>query len=171
MNLNSCYYHITALENVDMIKEKGLIAGPDKHIYLFTDLNIKNWAFNFDGYLPDIIAGRQVFLEKYCLLTIDAAGITKKIKDDNVAEHTARFQRRVKQVCVNPEFIIKYEERDLDFERLNDWSNLWTVSFFNGLLYTEKEALKLYKTGELPLEIGDVKKYLEDLIPGYNKFS
>lgn len=162
------YYHITALENVEKIKEKGLIAGPDKHIYLFTNLNIKNWAFNFDGYLPDIIAARQVFLEKYCLLTIDATGISKKINEDNVAEHTARFQRRIKQVRINPEFIIKYEERELEIERLNDWSSLWIVSLFNGLLYTKKEALKLYETGELPLDMGNLKKHFEVLMPSNN---
>lgn len=165
MNKHKYYYHITALENVDNIKEKGLITGPDKHIYLFTKLNVKNWAFNFDGYLPDIIAGRQVFLEKYCLLTIDAAGIKENIKDDNVTEHTASFQKRVKQVHINPAFIIKYEERELDIKRLNDWSSLWIVSLFNGLLYTKKQALKLYETGELPLDKEKATKHYEILMP------
>jgi len=161
------YYHITALENVDKIKEKGLIPGPDKHIYLFTELNVKNWAFNFDGYIPDLICGHQVFLDKYCLLTIDADGITKKIKYDNVGESMAVFQRRVKQECINPEYIINYENRVLDFEHIEKWSNLFTICVITGYLIHEKDAAELYKTGELPLEIGDEKIYLKNLMQSF----
>jgi len=93
---NNSFYHITSgVDKWIKISKEGLRASSDGYIYLLTRKDIA-------GY----VAVRQLGLwESYGLIRIDPKGITGVIKDDNVGERTAKYQRRIKQRIIKPEYV------------------------------------------------------------------
>jgi len=92
------YYHITP-EHEDWMKigQEGLKASEDGYIYLL---------ITKDNDVVHSVALNQISAFKnYGLIRIDSKGITGAIENDDVAEYTTRYQRRVKQQLVRPEFI------------------------------------------------------------------
>ena len=90
------YYHIThGYDSWIKIQRRGLKASFDGYIYLLTRKDITNY-----------VAVRQLgIIDSYGVLKVDSKGITGIVEDDNVAEFTAKYQRRVNQKMIKPEFI------------------------------------------------------------------
>ena len=90
------YYHITrGYDSWLKIQRKGLKASFDGYIYLLTRKDITNY-----------VAVRQLgIMDSYGVLKVGSEGITGIVEDDNVAEFTAKYQKRVKQEMIKPEFI------------------------------------------------------------------
>jgi hypothetical protein len=132
-NIYTKLYHITPPDALDSIIKDGLRAGEDGYIYFFTDLDLYIKPLDIKGYLPDIIAIRQVLLEEYVLLEIDTAGLTRKLVDDNVPEMTATQQKRVKQKVIAPEYILSTKQRKVDFEQYSLFYNAMFLCMINGI--------------------------------------
>lgn len=91
------YYHITPLDNIDSILEKGLLAQADIKIFLFTNLLVaSSIAVNQCG----IPQG-----DEFAVFEIRSDGITADVVNDNVVESTAMYQFYIQQDVVKPEFI------------------------------------------------------------------
>lgn len=93
------YYHITSFDSyLKEIKECGLHSDKEGYIYLLTRKDVAGYvALNQLG-----------FMDSFALLEISENGIIAKIEDDNVAEITAKWQKRVKQEQIKPDHI-KFE--------------------------------------------------------------
>ena len=56
--------------------------------------------------IADYVASNQLYLRgSYGLVEINPKGIAGIVEYDNVAEYPAKFQRRVRQSVIKPEFI------------------------------------------------------------------
>lgn len=87
------YYHLTPVENIDSITEKGLLSNDNGDIYLFENTFIQElgWGTTDDGkydfgvvrqFLSDHIAASQLCLKEYALFEVDGKGITAKLEHD-----------------------------------------------------------------------------------------
>jgi hypothetical protein len=89
-------YHITSLEAMTSILKEGLKAGDEGYIYLFTEKDVATY-----------MAKNQLgFTDSYQLLEINPKGIEVSLEADNVGEFTAKYQVRIKQKVILPEYII-----------------------------------------------------------------
>ncbi|MDP3697451.1 MAG: hypothetical protein Q8R55_05535 [Candidatus Taylorbacteria bacterium] len=93
---NSYFYHITeGLDSWSKIAKEGLKASPDGYIYLVTRKNIANY----------VVKNQLLLNNSYGLIRVNSKGITGCIENDNVGEITAKYQRRVKQAIIAPEYL------------------------------------------------------------------
>ena len=103
------YYHITPIENVFSILQKGLVANTDGDIYLFENKSIKiPTRDNPQGkifFIADLIAQNQLNLKRYAMFEIDSKGIEVELIKDDVAEFTASYQWIAKQKRINRRYI------------------------------------------------------------------
>lgn len=99
------YYHITALENVPSILEKGLLANEDGEIFLFENKAVGYPEKGIMIYVADHIALNQVGLKEYVMLEISSDGITCKLVNDDVAEICSKHQWIARQPKILPQFI------------------------------------------------------------------
>lgn len=87
------YYHLTNVENIDSIKEKGLLANDNGNIYLFENKFITElgWGTTPDGrsgfgkvqqLLADHIAASQLCLKEYAVFEVNGKGITAELEHD-----------------------------------------------------------------------------------------
>jgi hypothetical protein len=86
-------FHVTDPANIPSIQKEG-IRPKRRRIYLITDRSIAN-----------TIARDQIFLKRFALFEIDAAG-TPILHPDQVAEFSAKFHRVVHgSKCILPRFL------------------------------------------------------------------
>jgi hypothetical protein len=75
--------------------------------------------FGIEGYLPDLIAANQVFIEEYELYEINPEGLEKRLMADRVSEFIASFQKKVKQMCIEPVSLIILTEESWILNQLS----------------------------------------------------
>lgn len=85
-------FHITNIKNIEDINENGLKAGEDGYTYLFEGVNVYVPYLQTMFPIDQLIANNQCFLQMYAMFVVDVTGL--KLEKDNVAELTARWQRR-----------------------------------------------------------------------------
>src|SRR4051812_32191503 len=88
------YYHVSDIRNKRSILRHGLLANKYQQIFLFDTLD----CYTFEKLLniSESIAMSQLFSSHYSLFCIDARGLNRKLKSDNVGECTACFQWMLK---------------------------------------------------------------------------
>ncbi len=94
--LKSYYYHIARdFDSWLKIGREGLKASTDGYIYLLTTKDVALY----------VAVNQLCILDDYGLVKIDPKGITGVVEDDNVAEITACYQKRVKQALIESKYI------------------------------------------------------------------
>jgi hypothetical protein len=121
-------YHMSSTDNRDKIMSNGIICGEDNHIYLIDTLHIHFPIFNFNGYIPDIVALNQLYIDKYDLYEISTEGVEEELLPDNVMESTSEFQKRVMQKNISKKFINHIERRTVDVKSVHIYNGI--VLFF-----------------------------------------
>jgi len=136
---NEAYYHITATTNVPSILEHGLkgnrhpqyqgYAGKTPSIYALT---------RKDPWLTNHISLSQIWplggVDKYAVIKIDAAGITGKVTNDDVAEFTRSYHRIIEQAVIEPKYLKLEIVRTIPVEILQE-----ITKAFNKRKLTSKE--------------------------------
>ena len=107
-SLRKCkfYYHVTAIENIDIIQKNGLKANEEGHIFVFTKEKV-----------AESIAVNQCFLNKVALFMIDSRGITGKVIRDRVAEFVASYHRIIIQDKIPKKYVIFHHSWTIDLHK------------------------------------------------------
>jgi hypothetical protein len=98
-------YHCTSPDNVRSIRRHGLKASADGRIYTVILRRLINE-----------VAKTQVFLERYALFGIYAAGVTGEVERDNIGEFIAIFHRVIVQPKIAPKHLRLIGIFDTDFD-------------------------------------------------------
>jgi hypothetical protein len=141
------YYHVAPVDAAESIEKNGLKPGHDGHIYVVDELTITHQQLCIDVYITDIVAQRQLGRPEYLLIEIDGAGITSKVKDDNVAEVTAGNQKRIKQSVIKPQYLT-LKHRVTASDAVNHFMVTAMIMQINGihpLDNLDKKTLKMIK--------------------------
>ncbi len=134
-------YHISPINNKKGILNEGLKSGEAKYIYFFTDLIYPIPLFGIEGYLLDLIAANQVFIEEYDLYEINPEGLENRLMADRVSEFTASFQKRVKQMFIDPCFVNHIDRRKLDYESVITFNSLTSLFWMNPEWHIKNQRL------------------------------
>lgn len=82
-------YHISPIENLDSIKEKGLLLNDDGELFLYDETDIKYYMFGTFK-VSELIAWNQLFLKDYIVVEVEVDD--KGLIGDAVAEITRDYQ-------------------------------------------------------------------------------
>jgi hypothetical protein len=82
-------YHISPIENLDSIKEKGLLLNDDGELFLYDETDIKYYMFGTFK-VSELIAWNQLFLKDYIVVEVEVDD--KGLIGDAVAEVTRDYQ-------------------------------------------------------------------------------
>ena len=98
-------FHVTEVEHVSGIQERGL--QPDEHgrIYLITKRCVAN-----------DVARDQLHLSRYAIFQVQPDGITRPLRNDVIGAPVAEYHRVARQQRIAPEFLSLLGEFDTEAE-------------------------------------------------------
>ena len=82
-------FHISPIENLESIKEKGLLLNDDGELFLYDETDIKYYMFGTYK-VSELIAWNQLFLKDYIVVEVEIDD--KGLIGDAVAEVTRDYQ-------------------------------------------------------------------------------
>ena len=82
-------FHISPVENLESIKEKGLLLNDDGELFLFDETDFKYYKFGTFK-VSELIAWNQLFLKDYIVVEVEVDD--KELIGDAVAECTRDYQ-------------------------------------------------------------------------------
>lgn len=82
-------FHISPVENLESIKEKGLLLNDDGELFLFDETDFKYFMFGTFK-VSELIACNQLFLKDYIVVEVEVDD--KELIGDAVAECTRDYQ-------------------------------------------------------------------------------
>lgn len=82
-------FHLSPIDNLDSIKEKGLLLNEDGELFLLDEAIIKYYMFG-EFKVSELIAWNQLFLEEYLMIEVEVE--IDNLEMDNVAEITRDYQ-------------------------------------------------------------------------------
>lgn len=82
-------FHISPVENLESIKEKGLLLNDDGELFLFDETDFKYYMFGTFK-VSELIAWNQLFLKDYIVVEVEVDD--KGLIGDAVAEITRDYQ-------------------------------------------------------------------------------
>ena len=82
-------FHLSPIENLDSIKEKGLLLNDDGELFLLDESTIKYYMFG-EFKVSELIAWNQLFLKEYLMIEVEAE--MDDLIGDAVAEVTRDYQ-------------------------------------------------------------------------------
>ena len=110
-------FHISPIENLESIKEKGLLLNEDGELFLFDESTIKYYMFG-EFKVSELIAWNQLFLDNYIVVEVEVE--MDNLVNDAVAEVTRDYQYiYYKPISVN---CIK----NIEFANCRDYINKMT---------------------------------------------
>ncbi len=114
-------FHVTSVLNIESILQAGLKGGRNPRHRGGTPLKKPSIFVLTSGHenLTDSLAINQLWpyedIQEYAVLEIDPAGITGRVKSDNVAEYSAPLQRIIEQELIRPKYLKLVSRRQLGF--------------------------------------------------------
>jgi hypothetical protein len=82
-------FHISPIDNLESIKEKGLLLNDDGELFLFDETDFKYYKFGTFK-VSELIACNQLFLKDYIVVEVEVDD--KELIGDAVAECTRDYQ-------------------------------------------------------------------------------
>lgn len=82
-------FHISPVENLESIKEKGLLLNDDGELFLFDETDFKYYKFGTFK-VSELIAWNQLFLKDYIVVEVEVE--MDDLIGDDVAECTRDYQ-------------------------------------------------------------------------------
>lgn len=114
-------FHVTSVHNIESILQSGLKGGRNPRHRGDTPLKNPSIFVLTSGHenLTDSIAMNQLWpyedIHEYAVLEIAPAGVTGRVKNDNVAEYSAPLQRIIEQELIRPKYLKLVSRRQLGF--------------------------------------------------------
>lgn len=107
-------FHLSPVENLESIKEKGLLLNEDGELFLLDEAIIKYYMFG-EFKVSELIAWNQLFLEEYLMIEVEVDD--KGLIGDAVAEVTRDYQYiYYKPISVN-------SIKNIEFANCRDYIN------------------------------------------------
>ena len=107
-------FHLSPVENLESIKEKGLLLNEDGELFLLDEAIIKYYMFG-EFKVSELIAWNQLFLEEYLMIEVEVE--MDNLVNDAVAEVTRDYQYiYYKPISVN-------SIKNIEFANCRDYIN------------------------------------------------
>ena len=107
-------FHLSPVENLESIKEKGLLLNEDGELFLLDEAIIKYYMFG-EFKVSELIAWNQLFLEEYLMIEVEVE--MDNLVNDAVAEVTKDHQYiYYKPISVN-------SIKNIEFANCRDYIN------------------------------------------------
>lgn len=88
-------FHISPVENLESIKEKGLLLNDDGELFLFDETDFKYYKFGTFK-VSELIAWNQLFLKDYIVVEVEVE------MDDLIGDDVAECTRDYQYISHNP---------------------------------------------------------------------